>query len=84
MDEVYDFIDFRNQTQSTFDKLYRIDRRDYPATAVREALMNLLVHREYSFYASIFISLYTGRLEFTSIGGLYCGKCKEWMAIFLK
>ena len=35
MDEAYDFIDFRNQTHSTFDKLYRIDRRDYPETAVR-------------------------------------------------
>ena len=73
MDESYDFIDFRNQTHSTFDKLYRIDRRDYPETAVREALLNLLVHREYSFRASTFISLYADRLEFTSIGGLVSG-----------
>ncbi len=73
MNETYDFIDFRNQTHSTFDKLYRIDRRDYPETAVREALLNLLVHREYSFRASTFISLYADRLEFTSIGGLVSG-----------
>ncbi len=73
MDEVYDFIDFRNQTHSTFEKLYRIDKRDYPETAVREALLNLLIHREYSFRASSFISLYTDRLEFTSIGGLVNG-----------
>ncbi len=73
MDEAYDFIDFRNQTHSTFDKLYRIDRRDYPETAVREALLNLLVHREYSFRASSFISFYSDRLEFTSIGGLVSG-----------
>ena len=73
MEEAYDFIDFRNQTHSTFDKLYRIDRRDYPETAVREALLNLLVHREYSFRASTFISLYADRLEFTSIGGLVSG-----------
>ncbi len=73
MDDAYDFIDFRNQTHSTFDKLYRIDRRDYPETAVREALMNLLVHREYSFRASTFISLYSDRLEFISIGGLVSG-----------
>ena len=73
MNEAYDFIDFRNQTHSTFDKLYRIDRRDYPETAVREALMNLLVHREYSFRASTFISLYSDRLEFISIGGLISG-----------
>ena len=73
MDEVYDYIDFRNQTHSTFQKLRRIDQRDYPETAVREALLNLLVHREYSFRASTFISLYEDRLEFTSIGGLVSG-----------
>ena len=35
--------------------------------------MNLLVHREYSFRASTFISLYEDRIEFTSIGGLVSG-----------
>lgn len=73
MGEAYDFIDFRNQTHSTFEKLHRIDRRDYPEVAVREALLNLLVHREYSFRASTFISIYTDRMEFTSIGGLVNG-----------
>lgn len=73
MDEVYDYIDFRNQTHSTFEKLRRIDRRDYPEVAVREALLNLLVHREYSYRASTFISIYTDRIEFTSIGGLVSG-----------
>ncbi len=73
MDEAYNFIDFRNQTHATFDKLYRIDRRDYPETAVREALLNLLVHREYSFRASTFISFYADRIEFISIGGLVNG-----------
>ncbi len=73
MDEVYDFIDFRNQTHSTYEKLRRIDRRDYPEVAVREALLNLLVHREYSSRASTFISIYTDRIEFTSIGGLVSG-----------
>ncbi len=73
MEDVYDFIDFRNQTHSTFERLRRIDRRDYPEVAVREALLNLLVHREYSFRASTFISIYADRIEFTSIGGLVSG-----------
>lgn len=73
MNEVYDYIDFRNQTHSTFQKLRRIDQRDYPETAVREALLNSLVHREYSFRASTLISLYADRIEFTSIGGLVSG-----------
>ena len=73
MNEVYDYIDFRNQTHSTFEKLRRIDKKDYPETAVREALLNLLVHREYSFSASAFIRIYTDRIEFISIGGLVNG-----------
>ncbi|MEN6565268.1 MAG: DUF977 family protein [Veillonellales bacterium] len=73
MAEVYDYIDFHNQTRSTFDKLRRIDTRDYPEVAVREALLNSLVHREYSFRASTLISIYNDRIEFTSIGGLVSG-----------
>lgn len=41
MNDVYDFIDFRNQTRATIEKLLRIDVRDYPEIAVREALLNL-------------------------------------------
>lgn len=73
MNEVYDFIDFRNQTRATIKRLHRIDVRDYPEIAVREALLNLLVHRDYSFSASALISIYTNRIEFVSIGGLMPG-----------
>ncbi len=73
MNEVYDFIDFRNQTRATIEKLLRIDVRDYPEIAVREALLNLLIHRDYSFSASAFISIYADRIEFVSIGGLMPG-----------
>ncbi len=73
MNEVYDFIDFRNQTRATIEKLLRIDIRDYPEIAVREALLNLLVHRDYSFSASALISIYADRIEFVSIGGLMPG-----------
>lgn len=70
MHEVYDFIDFRNQTRATIEKLLRVDVRDYPEIAIREALLNLLVHRDYSFSASALISIYENRIEFVSIGGL--------------
>lgn len=73
MNEVYDFIDFRNQTRATIEKLLRIDVRDYPEIAVREALLNLIVHRDYSFSASALISIYADRIEFVSIGGLVPG-----------
>ena len=73
LNEVYDYIDFHNQTHATFQKLLRIDTRDYHEIAVREALLNVLVHRDYSFRASTLISIYEDRIEFVSIGGLLPG-----------
>ncbi|WP_305151856.1 RNA-binding domain-containing protein [uncultured Dubosiella sp.] len=73
MNEVYDYIDFRNQIHATIEKLSRVDVRDYPIIAIREALLNLLVHRDYSFSASSLISIYDDRIEFVSIGGLLTG-----------
>ena len=73
LNEVYDYIDFHNQTHATFRKLLRIDTRDYPEVTVREALLNTLVHRDYSFRASTLISIYDDRIEFVSIGGLLPG-----------
>ena len=73
LNDVYDYIDFHNQTHATFRKLLRIDTRDYPEVAVREALLNTLVHRDYSFRASTLISIYDARIEFVSIGGLLPG-----------
>ena len=70
LNEVYSYIDLRNQTRATFDKLRRIDTRDYPEVAIREALLNLVVHRDYGFSASALISIYIDRIEFVSVGGL--------------
>ncbi len=70
LNEVYGYIDLHNQTRATFDKLLRIDSRDYPEVALREALLNSFVHRDYSFSASTMVSIYDDRIEMTSIGGL--------------
>lgn len=73
MVDVYEYIDFRNQTNARFDKLRRIDTRDYPEVAIREALLNTIVHRDYSFSSSTLISIYADRIEFVSLGGLLPG-----------
>lgn len=73
MEELYSYLDMRNQTKATFDGLYRIDTRDYPEDALREALLNSLVHRDYSFRASTLVSVYADRMEFVSVGGLPSG-----------
>ena len=66
-------IDFYNGTMASFHDLLRTDERDYPEDAVREALLNAIVHRDYSFSGSTFINLYSDRLEFLSLGGLVPG-----------
>ena len=70
MNDVFEYVDLHNLTRATIEKLTRIDVRNYPVVAVREALLNLLVHRDYSFSASASISIYDDRIEFVSIGGL--------------
>ena len=73
LNDVYDCINLHNQIHSKFDKLLRIDSKDYPDVAIREALLNSLVHRDYSQNASTLISLYSDRIEFVSYGGLVSG-----------
>ncbi len=77
MEELYAYLDLRNQTKATFEGLYRTDTRDYPEEALREALMNSLVHRDYSFSASTLVSVYEDRIEFVSVGGLPTGIALE-------
>lgn len=73
LEDVYSYIDKYNNNRSTFDKLWRIDTRDYPEKALREALLNSIVHRDYSYSASTLISIYKDRLEIVSVGGLMPG-----------
>lgn len=81
LEDVYQFIDLMNKTKATFFGLNRSDRRDYPEEAVREALLNSIVHRDYSFSGSNLINVYEDRIEFVSLGGLVSGL--ELKSIFL-
>jgi len=73
LNEIYEFIDRYNRIRSEINGLRRIDKRDYPPEAVREALLNALVHKDYSFSDSTLISIFDDRIEFVSIGGLVRG-----------
>jgi len=73
LNDAYDFLDIHNQIRATFDKLLRTDTRDYPEAALREALLNAIVHREYSLSGSILIKMFADRIEFISPGGLVTG-----------
>lgn len=73
LEEAYSYIDLSNRTKAEFAGFERIDRRNYPAEAIREALLNAIVHRDYSIRASTLISIFDDRIEIVSIGGLVRG-----------
>lgn len=71
--DAFEYIDLLNRNSATFEGLIRVDKRDYPVEAIREALLNTIVHREYSFSSSTIINIYCDRIEFISLGGLVSG-----------
>ena len=71
------FLDLCNGTEATFSGLRRTDRRDYPENALREALLNSIIHRDYLFSGSTIINVFDDRIEFVSLGGLERGVSME-------
>ena len=66
-----------NRTASTIKGVVRTDKKDYPEEAIREALLNAIVHRDYSFSGSIIINVNDSKMEFISLGGLLPGLSTE-------
>ena len=73
LEEAFDYIDRYNRTRAEFSGLDRLDMRDYPPEAIREALLNAIVHRDYSFSGATLIRIFEDRIEFITIGGLVKG-----------
>lgn len=73
LDDTFSFLSLNNNLRATFDGLRRIDYSDYPEEAMREALLNAVVHRDYDYSGSIIINIYDDRMEFISLGGLVKG-----------
>ncbi|GHV97292.1 hypothetical protein lacNasYZ03_06300 [Lactobacillus nasalidis] len=71
--QVYAFLERHDPVESQIKGLYREDRPAYPKQALREALMNAIIHRDYASPSSSLINLYTDRVEFISFGGLMPG-----------
>ena len=68
--EVAEYLDLLNGTRSEIHGLRRTDVREYPPEALREALINAIVHREYALSGSPLGSLFDSALDVLSLGGL--------------
>lgn len=73
LEDSFSYLTLCNRTAATFKGLERVESSDYPEDALREALLNALVHRDYSYSGSIIINVNDFCMEFISIGGLLPG-----------
>lgn len=71
--DVFEYLELYNKTKGKIIGLERIDIKDYPEYALREALLNAVIHRDYNYTGSILISLFEDSFEITSLGGLVKG-----------
>ena len=73
LEGAFDYLMLCNRTVSEIKGLERVEKQDYPEAALREALLNALVHRDYSFSGSIIVNVNEKEIEFISLGGLLPG-----------
>lgn len=73
VEAVYEYLSFYNAKSAHFEGLKRIEQESFPSYALREALINAVTHRDYSFSGSILIHLLQNRIEIVSVGGLVNG-----------
>ena len=69
-----DFVKRNNRKMWKKGPVYRVEYPDYPERAVQEAIVNALVHRDYTIIGSeVHIDIYDDRIEIVSPGGMYDG-----------
>lgn len=72
-EDTVNYLALCNKTSSIIKGVVRTDKQDYPEEAIREALLNAIVHRDYSFSGSVIINVTDHMMEFISLGGLLPG-----------
>lgn len=76
LEDALSFVKTNMKTRTVIDPTTgkRTDKPEYPIIAVREILLNALIHRDYSVHTEgmpIQLSLFSDRLEVRNPGGLY-------------
>ena len=79
IEESYQYVLRNIHMGARFKGVYRQDVYEIPPDAVRELIVNAIVHRSYIDHSSIQIAIYDNRLEITSPGRLPMGQTIERM-----
>lgn len=76
--EIINFIDRHTSISSKIGKVTREDTSQFPPVAIREAVINALVHADYSIMgSSIQVAVFADRVEITNPGSLPFGQSLE-------
>ncbi|MCR4661012.1 MAG: putative DNA binding domain-containing protein [Clostridia bacterium] len=74
LDDLTKMLDNYNKLSSPkIDNIRRTDVRDYPVEAIREAILNAIIHRDYGLGGYTLVSVFDNRIEILSLGGLMRG-----------
>ena len=79
IEEVFQFVLRNIHLGATIVGIYRQDVYEIPRDAIRELIINAMVHRSYLDYGTIQVAVYDNRLEITSPGKLPMGQTLERM-----
>ncbi len=75
LDRAFAFFEDNTQTSWRKEKGETIYEREYDPEAIKEALVNAIIHRDYNVVgAEVVLNIYNDRIEITSPGGMYSGK----------
>lgn len=77
-DHIISFIERNISKEALIGRMLRKDILQYPSVAIREAVMNSLIHTDYAMTGcNIQVAIFNDRIEFTNPGGLPFGQTIE-------
>ena len=79
IDEAFQFVLRNIHLGAAIVGIYRQDIYEIPPEAIRELIINAMVHRSYLDHGTIQVAVYDNRLEITSPGKLPMGQTMERM-----
>lgn len=78
IEEAIRFIERNTSVKSEIGRIYRTDIPEYPPVAIREAIINAILHADYALKGStITVAIFDDRIEITNPGGLVFGQTLE-------
>lgn len=69
-EDTMSFIRRHVTVSSKIDGLYRKDTEDYPEEAIREIVLNAIIHRDYNSMGNTLVSMYDDSIEISSPGSV--------------